>query len=148
MHHNNHYKRLVSLIYMESNEFGLHYWGPSHTEYGKDLIEKYLSSFSDKMKRIFSEDVSVHFNDELTESLNGYVFLKSLNGRGDDLNNILEYVLSKERNYIPFSIWCPKKRDYGLVKKIIKKNFGKNARLSLGRFLIHGLIGERKIIYN
>lgn len=130
---------------MESNYLSLHYWDENHTEEYKEKVGDYLNFLQGETKGLFSENISVFLNDHIAGLSNGHVFVSNIEKPGEGFDDVLEYFLSKDRSYIPITISCSRKKDYGLIEKILEKNHGKKGKLTNNFLEIGKLFNEKTI---
>ncbi len=129
---------------MKSHYISLHYWDENHIKKHKKKVGRYLDFIQGKTKGLFLKNVYVFFNDKIAGLSNGHVFVSNIAKSGDGLEDVLKYLLSKDRSHIPITISCHKEED-SLIKKILKENYGSKGKLTNG-FLGMGKLSNQKTI--
>ena len=66
----------------------------------------------------------------------------------EDLNKfeeVCKYVLSRNRKFIPVEVSCENKRDYNMIEKILRENYGEQSKLTNGFLGIGKLMNIKNI---
>ncbi|MGY4884544.1 MAG: hypothetical protein ACP5NZ_03115 [Nanobdellota archaeon] len=123
------------------------------------LKESFVEDYRNKVLRYLRENeyifnemedprvvVELHnFNRKEHPHPNGHLYIHELEEGSDKFEEILKYVLSKDRAFIPVSVICEPRTDYGLIKKILKENYGKRGRLTNGLLGLGGVFNVKTI---
>lgn len=130
---------------MGSNYISLHYWDQSHNKEHKEKVGAYLNFLCGATKGLFLKNIYVFFNDKIAGLSNSHVFVSNLEKLDDGFEDVLKYFLSKDKRYIPITISCSRKKDYGLIEKILKKNYGNKGKMTNSFLEIEKLFNQKTI---
>ena len=78
-------------------------------------------------------------------SSQGNLYICDLQDSTNKFEEVCKYVLSKDREFIPTTVACSDKKDYGVIERILKENYGDKGRLTNGFLGLSGLVGMKRI---
>lgn len=133
---------------MDFRSLSFFYIKDNHLEEYKNSIKESLKLYEDDSKKIAFPQVIIEFNDfngKRDSNSTGHVFLCEIDKSSNKFEEVCKYILSKERKYIPISVMCKDKKDFGMVENILRENYGEKGRLTNG-FLGIGLLFKEKTI--
>mgnify|MGYP000208594942 CR=1 FL=1 len=116
-------KRNVSFFYIGLND---------SDEY-RETINKYLEEKEKEFNDVGGLGVIVmahnfdNFNNN--QNLSGHLYVQEIEKNPEEFEEVCDYVLSKERKFIPKAVKCNINEDYSMIEDILKKNYGENAGL-------------------
>lgn len=117
-------------------------------EYKKEIIN-YLEESEFYLKEIGSPEIRINlFDVKKIDNPNptGHLYLHDFDGNNlAKFGQVCKYVLSKDRKFIPSVVMCHQKSNYNLIERILKDNFGDQARLTKG-FLWAGFLKNYRMI--
>lgn len=118
-------ERTASFFYLNENHV---------PNYRKKVIE-YLKENEYKFKNIGEPHVVVELHDfgrKENPDPSGHLYLHELEQDSVRFDEVCKYTLSKDRRFIPVSVICKDRKNYGLIKKILKENYGEKGKLTNG----------------
>lgn len=130
---------------MKSNYISFWYLHHNHLQDYKQKVLRDLKKNENKFQNFGDPEIIVDlYNmDKLHQKeVTDHLFISTLN---KDLISMCEYILSKDRFYLPVSVSCESKKDYSVLDTILKKNFGEKSKLSNCLFGIGFFINIKSI---
>jgi hypothetical protein len=134
--------------FSERRNINFFYLDINHVEDYKLSVKNYLSNISEEVEHIGEPYVTVDFYDfrpKIRRKPTGHLFIYDIEDNYNKLEEICKYVLSKERKFIPVEVDCSNKKDYPIIEKILKENYGEKGRLTNGFLGLSALFGMRRI---
>ena len=133
---------------MEKKSIGFLYFAPNHAEEHKEEILDYLKEVSQEVNVLNQFQIIVDFhktNLRKNPSPTEFLFLQDLEENSNKLEEICQHVLSKDRKFIPISVFCEDKTKYDMIEDILNENYGEEGKLTYG-FLKLGKLFNMKYI--
>ncbi|MCK4552682.1 hypothetical protein KAT80_00570 [Candidatus Pacearchaeota archaeon] len=124
------------------------YLNQNHTIDYKEQVVNWLYEHFEDFRDVAKPSLWVDFYDfkpNHKSNITGHVFVSELEEDSKKLQTFYNYVLSKERTFIPIGIACTDKQDYSLIEEILKQNYGRKGKLT-NDFLGIGKLFNQKTI--
>jgi hypothetical protein len=117
------------------------------SDYRKRIVD-YLKEKEEDLKDIGMPQLIVDLHDgNIRENRDptGHLYIHDIENNSNKFEDICNYILSKERKFIPLVVACRDKQDYSLIEKVLKDNYGDKGKLTTGMLGIGLLVNERRI---
>jgi hypothetical protein len=109
-----------------------YYLNENSTDEYKSKIKIYLSKKAKEIEKIGKPGVIVElydFNRIKNKNPTGHIYLLDIENNANNFEEICNYILSKNRKFIPQGVKCGIKEDYDMIKDILKENYDKDVKL-------------------
>lgn len=132
----------------KSRNLSFFYLSETHIEVYREYVLDFLENNHEDFERVGFPEVIVEFyNFQIRKDnrLDGHVYIQDLEDKINKFEEVCNYILSKKRNFIPVCVSCKNKKDYGMIEKILKENYGEKGKLTNGFLGIPGLFNQKNI---
>ena len=144
----NSFKGNLGLGFMNERQVSFWYFKNNHVEGYKKSVLNYLKGNVQNFEKEGSFQLIVDFyncNKRENPDPTGHLYVRDLEDKENKFESFCEYVLSKDRRFIPVEVSCRNKKDYGMIERILKENYGDKGKLTNGLLGI-GFLGNVKSI--
>ena len=129
------------------------YVGNNFTSEYRNKLLKYLGTHYEDFVKVGEFKMIIDFHNlgrSIDENLDGHLFVQNLEASPEKFEEFYNYVLSKDRQFIPVVVFCSDKKDYSVIENVLKKHYGEKAKLTndilgIGRLFNHKKIKARKL---
>ena len=133
---------------MEGRSISFFYASKSPIPKYKKSIINYLKESEEAIKQVGEPQIIVELHDfdkRFYPEPNGNIYVSDLGNNPGKFTDVCEYILSKDRKFIPLAVSCKDKKDYGMIEKILKENYYDKGKLTNGLFGIGALFNQKII---
>lgn len=132
---------------MIKNNFYFWYIDSRSSENYLKKVANYLKFQESEVLKKFGGDFVFDFYNMRRHSdynINGFLHVADVDD-SDRARDVCSYILSRDRVIIPKVVSCSEEENYSFIEKILKENYGNDARLSGGFLGLGYLSNERNI---